>query len=779
LPAAGPGVTATCTGATIDQGPDANTGFGGAGLTDLAVTVTPGASVSGNSIGIQFFSGRAVNFGTVTGASGGVLLGSGSVENHGWVGAAAGPGIFANGSATVVNSGGIQGNTYGIAGLASLTLNNSGSVVATTTSGVASSGPTTVINSGSIQGGQDGVVGGASLTLGNSGSIVGTARWGAGSNGSATVVNSGSIRGDTFGVVGLASLTLSNSGSIQGRDYGAVGVTSLTLNNSGSIVAATGAGTNQSATVINSGSIQGELYGVFGTNSVTLSNSGTVIATGAIGHAINSVLISAVNSGTLIATGAGGIAIRGYTVDAVNSGTIIGSIGIASGVDLQATPGHVVNSGTVIGRSGTAIQFSSLGVSDSLAVLPGARFGGLVDFGGGADRVSFGRGSWILNTANFDAAASTVTTPGTPYFIEPNRIVVADLSGFGAMSRAMIDITGWIASVLPETPAFEPASGVGMSAFAAIDSAAPRIGGASASHPLAALPYAAQPSFTNGAVSYADGSRVWAKSFAGRRDQKTDSDVTGSTTIGYGGALGYEHRINPDLRLGGFVGASSNKISLDLNAGHADTDAAFGGLYARALFGASFVDFALIAGQLDNTSQRNISGGLAMETARASYKGWFVNPALTIGHRFALDGGLTLTPALKVRYVGARFDSYTETGSSANLTVGAQTLGTVEERAELTLAHVHTASPEQRASFRITGGVLGQHRAGDGSVDLALLGQNFIGALPGKADVFGLYAGSGIDWQIGGVGLFAAGDITRTNDSTTTLSARAGLRVAF
>jgi len=110
--------------------------------------------------------------------------------------------------------------------------------------------------------------------------------------------------------------------------------------------------------------------------------------------------------------------------------------------------------------------------SDILTVLPGARFGGLVNFGGGADTVNFGPGSWILNTAQFDAGLSRVNTSGNPSVVTPNQIIVADLSGFGAQNRAILDITGWIGSVLPDTPVFAPGAGGGASAFAALDTAA-------------------------------------------------------------------------------------------------------------------------------------------------------------------------------------------------------------------------------------------------------------------------------------------------------------------
>ena len=82
--------------------------------------------------------------------------------------------------------------------------------------------------------------------------------------------------------------------------------------------------------------------------------------------------------------------------------------------------------------------------------------------------------------------------------------------------------------------------------------------------------------------------------------------------------MGYERRIAPDLRLGGFLGASTNKTNLELNTGGINTDAVFGGLYARGTMGANFLDLALIGGRLDNSSTRNIGGGLAMRRRQAA-----------------------------------------------------------------------------------------------------------------------------------------------------------------
>ena len=301
---------------------------------------------------------------------------------------------------------------------------------------------------------------------------------------------------------------------------------------------------------------------------------------------------------------------------------------------------------------------------------------------------------------------STVTTPGTPYLVTPNQIVVVDISGFGAQNRAIMDITGWIGSVLPDEPVFAPAAGVGSNSFAAADTAASPFD-AFASFPPDALGYATTkaPVFKDGAATYADGNAVWARGFGGQRQQDTSGLFAGSTTTGYGGAFGYERVLNSDLKIGALVGASTNKTNLYQNAGSNGIDTVFGGAYGRFTRGSTFLDLAVIGGNLNNSNARTIAGGLALQTATASYGGWFVEPAMTLGQRIEIDQrGFTITPAVKARYVEAHFDGYTETGSTANLTIGGRDFQAWEERAEITFANTGMIGAN-RITARVTGGL--------------------------------------------------------------------------
>ena len=236
---------------------------------------------------------------------------------------------------------------------------------------------------------------------------------------------------------------------------------------------------------------------------------------------------------------------------------------------------------------------------------------------------------------------------------------------------------------------------------------------------------------------------------------------------------------HPDLKIGALLGTSTNKTNLYQNAGSVGTDTVFGGAYGRLTRGSTFLDLAVIGGNLDNSSARTIAGGLAPQTATAAYGGWFVDPVMMLGHRVDIDQrGFTVTPALRVRYVAAHFDGYTETGSTANLTIGGRDFQAWEERAEITFANTRMVDAS-RVTAHVTGGFLGDQRSTGGQLNIALLDQNFLAATPDRGSIAGGYGSAGIDWQIGHVTLYAAAEATYTNDATKIYAGKGGVRVAW
>jgi hypothetical protein len=62
---------------------------------------------------------------------------------------------------------------------------------------------------------------------------------------------------------------------------------------------------------------------------------------------------------------------------------------------------------------------------------------------------------------------------------------------------------------------------------------------------------------------------------------------------------------------------------------------------------------------------------------------------------------------VQVRFLYGSFGSYTETGSTANLTVNSQTVQTLEERAELKLTRITLLNSASTPLIHLTGSALG------------------------------------------------------------------------
>jgi outer membrane autotransporter protein len=299
--------------------------------------------------------------------------------------------------------------------------------------------------------------------------------------------------------------------------------------------------------------------------------------------------------------------------------------------------------------------------------------------------------------------------------------------------------------------------------------------------------YAAdQAVFKAPTVVHADGTAIWARGFGGYRVQQADGVLLRTSSTFYGGAIGIEKQVRYDLRVGAFAGGGTTRSTIELNSGDTDSNLGFGGLYARFFRGASFLTAAVQGGGSRNDTTRNINNNLAaggIETAKASYAGWYVSPELKFGHNVALGQVFgaqhTLTPSLQVRYLYGSFGGYTETGSTANLTVNSQTVQTLEERAELKLTRTTMLNANFALLIDITGGALGVQRVGSNTVNAALLGQAIPFATPGKADVWGGFGGLGIEFRSGDVAAFVAGEYLALSDSSSVVSGRGGVRVAF
>ncbi|MBR0963108.1 autotransporter domain-containing protein [Bradyrhizobium diazoefficiens] len=592
--------------------------------------------------------------------------------------------------------------------------------------------------------------------------------------GSLTVMNNADIVDTNTALTSVATggVSVTNNGALSGANLWALdaevlgGSGRISVVNNSSVQSAQGSGIR----TFNQGPAQ--------TLPDTIINFG--IASGLVGinQVANSTDVITVNYGKVSGSLLGILAQSTGSSTVVNAGTVVGGgagrFGIQVGYFNQNSPSVLVNSGGILNFGGTAIILAT--TDNALVLAPGSFIVGNIQLNGTRKAVQVDVGNQNLT---FTSLASATVTGSVPVAVVGNRIVSVDPTGFAGAGRTLMDFTRAVSGLLGGRSG-DGAAGGGTLGFAADSAVADDV--------FAQVLGYAQPAtgavwFKNPSLTTADGTTVWAKGFYGQRIQQADGPVLRSVTNFYGGALGLDRQVQGDLRLGAVVGGGNISSSFDLNAGDLRSDIGFGGLYGRKDFGRTFLDFALLGGASSNRATRArinnnlLAGGL--ETATASYGGWFVSPELAVGVRTELAPGWTVTPAARLRYLAAGFDGFTEAGSTANLTVGSRTSQNVEERGELSVTRTAT-SELGRLQISFAGGVIGQQRVGDGGINAVVLGQALAFATPGKASLAGGFASASFDWRMrNNASLFAGTEYVAMNDSSGTITGKAGVRIGF
>jgi hypothetical protein len=445
-----------------------------------------------------------------------------------------------------------------------------------------------------------------------------------------------------------------------------------------------------------------------------------------------------------------------------------------------------VNSGAIIGTGRTAINFSG-SHADVLTFLPGSNIRGAILLGSGdtVSIVSVLRVSSLLTFTPNGPFTINGSNPG-PFVVSGSQFATLDPTPFGLADTTLMDFTRSISEILGSLGgAGASANGPLSTAFAPTDTLAGRLDDAFAAIP--GLAYAGDQSmvFKNPTYVAADGRAVWARGFGGARTQEPDGMLLGAHTRFLGGAVGFDMLARPDLRLGVFAGIGQSFLSGDLNAGSTRTDTGFGGVYGRfafVAFGApSVLDVALHGGGSTSATSRTMTGNLApfLQVATASYASSYVSPEAKYSVVLPLGPQYTLTPSIGARYVAGFFGGYTETGTTAPLTVASRTIQDIEERGEVKLTRAVPVGPDLLLT-NIYVGAIGIERAGDTTVNTVLLGASLPFVTPGRTAVAGVLGGGGFEWRTrDGVSFFGAAEAIGFNDSSTVWSARGGVRVAF
>ncbi|MBS1183526.1 MAG: autotransporter protein [Proteobacteria bacterium] len=504
-------------------------------------------------------------------------------------------------------------------------------------------------------------------------------------------------------------------------------------------------GTSGDLSIINAG----ELFGDSGIEAVTASGSVDITNTGSIfgmlGNGVTLVNASLTNSGI--------IAIGGYGVDMVGSGNRLTTSGLISG-------------------GMAAVHFG--GDGNSLNILEGATFSGLVDYAGTAgNTTSFGTGSYTVPAAN--------------YLDTSNRIVLSNASQVVVLDQA--NTMGTI-NVVAVTPASQAASQFTASVsdvvggILSLDVARPDPGTVG---DMPALRYGEEKAETteakalrqlgDGVAIDGHGNLFWARAFGGLRYQPAGDGDLASHTSHYGVVSGVDHQFE-NHRVGVLAGGGNVRTVTSDSASIITGNTGFAGVYGAVTLDGLQWNASLTGGIIDNRSSRAVYNN--DETASGDFMGWYVSPELSVSSAYQIAPRWQLTPSAKIRYTGAFYDAYDESGSSQNVSYDARETHALDGRLQVELKHQMVLPSGLPASFSATAALADTQYLGSGDTHASFLNDEFTVSSSGDSNVVGASLGVGFDAMISEQAtVYGSVDGTLYSDDSMAASGRLGLKLAF
>jgi hypothetical protein len=549
---------------------------------------------------------------------------------------------------------------------------------------------------------------------------------------------------------------------------------------------------SEGAVITNTGNITTEIGGgasgirTEGANTI-ISNSGSITTSEAQSHGIyifRAPGSQANNSGFISVSGDGSNGMYSFESDNIvllNSGEILVTDLARTGMEtLDGTINNVmINSGLIRGEqvAGEAILVDSSDTrvlnSGEIRTDPGITG---INVGGGAVVTDV----FVRNTgrifsgigAGDTAFGSGATTTNTHLRLDPGSIIVGEINFTGALNatldvglpNAAFTLTGLPDTILSDGRpqlvdgttlyVFDPAH------FAAMDQAA--------FSTLDQIGFALDQRLTG---DWPEGRSLWA----------TGNILSGGDTDAVSGMLGTTFALSADRHLGGFVGTQTLGYETAFSSSRIDSAVTFGGLTWGGRTGSVVFDTALSFGTIANDSTRRVANNTVLtgiEDATASPDSRFFGLSATIGTETRF-GDRPVRPSLRLRYGWQRTDAFAETGSQADMIVGARVSQRVDLRARVDtdLAPVDTGLGPM--AIGVYGGLdLGYTLADDVMATVAGLPVNF-GTDPSGFDARGFVGAQATIATRNGASLSLSGEIGTGGDAGSDITMGLLYRLRF
>ena len=206
---------------------------------------------------------------------------------------------------------------------------------------------------------------------------------------------------------------------------------------------------------------------------------------------------------------------------------------------------------------------------------------------------------------------------------------------------------------------------------------------------------------------------------------------------------------------------------------------AFAGGYGMFDLGPAFLEATMTVGATFNRSARLINNNMVaggLETADGDYNGLFFSPSLTLGYDYEFYGA-RVSPSLSLLYAGIYQNGYTETGATANMTVGSQYTNAFVASGEFEIGTLRLDEMANGWSSSVTLGLEGTVIDGR-DVNAAALGNALIFSGASTTEARG-FIGADVGFSQGRYDVSARAELGYSSRGAISVNLQSGIRLAF
>lgn len=156
---------------------------------------------------------------------------------------------------------------------------------------------------------------------------------------------------------------------------------------------------------------------------------------------------------------------------------------------------------------------------------------------------------------------------------------------------------------------------------------------------------------------------MWLEGFGVKSKQDAIRNSTGYTAKSGGVSLGLDSKAAKNWTFGGMIGYGLSNSELFNDAGSADGETVYSGLYMANISTTHYANLFLTAGVTKFEAERAVSDGVSEAIAEDEFGAYMWDARLELGRTFGVATNSYLRPNVAIEYISAYQDDYSDNGA--------------------------------------------------------------------------------------------------------------------